>query len=246
MNAVGMASTKYVWPIGDKIRLLPGSMERIIEILNQDNIDLLVVNIANGGFPLMKRKNLASEPPNLAFTEYGSYLGLLGSFITPSAAWMRDTARVYLGNNFMHVGVIFDYLARLKHPECKILANPVALREERRPERGQNQGVSDILGVYIDEWKALINSLPDFYSRSEKESVTISRRISRLALISLRARGLYDSESFYRYREFLIQGGLLSAELIAYCPVRPLRFLKLARDSAGNRLPGPILRFLGN
>jgi glycosyltransferase involved in cell wall biosynthesis len=46
VNAVKMASSKYVWPIGDRRRLLPNSMRRVYNILSENDLDLLLLSLA--------------------------------------------------------------------------------------------------------------------------------------------------------------------------------------------------------
>lgn len=60
VNAVQMASTKYVWAFGARRILLPGMLNRICKMLNESDWDLIVLNDLDSPFMVAESKEYNS------------------------------------------------------------------------------------------------------------------------------------------------------------------------------------------
>jgi glycosyltransferase involved in cell wall biosynthesis len=213
INAVTMASTKYVWPLGDRRRLLPDSFERVYRLLLGTDLDLLLLGVDRKRFSSqVKRYGSAKE----VFSELFSNAGTLGFFVLPREAWKYEMLKKYVGSGWVHFAVIFEYLAGLKDVDVRLAEWPTIASS------GKSAWTRNFFNVWTN-WKNVVNNLSDLYSKEDKESIIRAFMTNRsiTLLVKLRAEGIYNREIYDRYEQDFLkytQFSLVVAKAIADLP----------------------------
>lgn len=233
MFLMSMPGSRYVWLMGDRIRLINGAMDSMIKILTGNEYDLVVMN-SYARFPAGMVKDL---PNTKVYSDHSKLLSDLGWWMTflGATVWNRDVAvngefAKYTGTEFVQIGVMFDYLAKktpkvLWEPRCLIYAV------------GRSQWMKDVFDVSITKWMAIVRSLPNIYTDKAKDKcikdLSVNNRyFSTLGFIMLRSLGIYDMKI---YREFRDKFRYVSnvpdkiLYMIALMPPWPLGVLDMAR-----------------
>ena len=214
VNAVKMSSSKYVWPIGDRRRLLPNSMRRVYNILSENDLDLLLLSLDTQVRSIKNKRYKSAEE---VFLDLWTNAGTLGIFILPTRAWKPEFLKNYVGTGWVHYALVFEFLASLKRVDVMFTGWPSI------SSRGKSQWSLDFFQVWTN-WKNVTKALPDVYSYHDKESVirAWSIHFSAAGLIFLRAEGVYNSTLYYAYREDFSKYtnvSLVEARMISQLPV---------------------------
>lgn len=115
-KCVRLAKGEFCWLFSDDDIFLPNSLANIKNTLN-DHVDLVIVNSEIRDKKLdrtitkkqvqinkdMKYKNLENF-----FLDCGKYLSFIGCVIIRKKSWITRNTTNYYGDNFIHVGVIFE------------------------------------------------------------------------------------------------------------------------------------------
>jgi len=215
VNAVKMASSKYVWPLGDRRRLLPNSVKRVYSILGKNDLDLLVLSVAMYYATSVHNKRYTSARD--VFLELFSNVGTLSFSISPTKAWMPEILENYIGTGWVHFAAIFEFLAGLKAIDVMFTGWPSIASS------GKSGWTRNFFQVWTN-WKKTVVALPDVYSKHDKELVikafTIDRSIS--ILLDLRSEGVYDVNVYNEYREEFLKYTripLAGAKAVSQLPV---------------------------
>lgn len=192
IGAVLSARTDYVWPIGDKLVLLPGALEYVMSVLVHLHPDAVVVN-APGGIVLTVGKEYST--PQSCLNEVGWWTTLCGATVLPRQAWIdvlhvRPPAR-----DFPQVVALFSYLASL--PVSRVLFSGRVLIQGggiAAENHLVSYSLDHALEIWGRNWYDAIMSLPALYSTKDK--LQVIRSFSKhngifglMGLMRLRARG---------------------------------------------------------
>lgn len=230
INAVKMASSKYVWPIGDRQRLLPNSVKRVYNILSKNDLDLLILSAAKYLTSVQNKRYTSARD---VFLELWSNVGTLGFFILPTKEWRSEILENYVGTGWIHFAVIFEFLASLKTVNVMFTGWPSIT------SCGKSHWTLNFFQVWTN-WKNVINALPDVYSNHDKESIirAWSTHFSILggqkSLLYLRSKGVYNANVYNAYcKDFLKYTNipLVGAKIVSQLPVlfaKPYPILQLA------------------
>lgn len=190
-GAVLSSHTRYVWPIGDKLALMPGALEFVVAELARLHPDAVVVNYYPGrGVSTVEKVYSA---PQLCLTELGWHTDLLGSTVLPRQAWVDVLHVQPLSRNFPQVVALFSYLASLRAP--RVLAVGRALVQGGKGvDPGTHAWDDRVLRTWGRNWYDAVMSLPSIYSTNDKLKMirSHSERAGPLdlkGLMRLRARG---------------------------------------------------------
>ena len=240
IDAALMASSKYVWVIGARRIILPGMLNKIYEILEKSDWDILVLNDLNPTFRVPKTQIYTSA--KRVFLELSRNLTGLGFEILPAEAWRSGLLAKYAGTDWTILGLSLEYIAYKKTLNAFFLSDPVAT------DSGQSKWIPRCFKVWVD-LKKVVRSLPEVYSAAEKERVigylanvvfvskfNIMTMRRSLSLVSLRSEGAYNSEVFDNLREDLTKYAGYSPTLayaIAKLPILPVKFYFRVYDAMG-------------
>jgi len=224
VNAVKMASSKYVWPIGDRRWLLPNSVKRIYNILSKNDLDLLLLSLAT---QVRSVKNKRYKSAKEVFSNLWANAGTVGIFILPLKPWRPEILKNYVGTGWVHFAVIFEFLASLQTVDAMYTAWP-SVASSGNPRWGRN------FFQLWTSWKKVIKTLPDVYPNHDKESVirAWSMHFSMANLIYLRAERVYNATVYDAYRE----------NFLKYTNIRPVEAKIISQLPVLFAKPYPILQ----
>jgi len=241
VNAIGMASSKYVWPLADRFKLMPDAVTKIHKLLSQNELDLLILRVQRGSRTLNQANADQTRSYKTArgiFINDGHNLTLLGSHILPIKAWMSRVKSDYVGPGFVHFNVLFDYLASLKSVKA-MRAEWSSIYGIKSVRSCWRENAGSVFRTWLVDWVEAVNALPRVYSNSDKEFVVKSGNhyvFSTVQLFDLRSEHLYSLKVYNEHREALLKytnTSSVNARLISMLPVPAINFLKKVRSHFG-------------
>jgi abequosyltransferase len=199
-KAVSYARGQYCWLMTDDDLVVPGAIDRILAILDED-VDLLLVNAAvdNKDFSkvLQQRKFQIDEDRRYGsmeneafFRDAADLLTFIGCVVIRRVLWLQRDRQSYYGSLFVHVGVIFQAPIDSIH----VIADPLV-----RIRYGNAMWTSRGFEIWMFKWPQLIWSF-DRFPESARQAITERepyRSIKRL--IWSRAIGSYSMTEYKRY-----------------------------------------------
>lgn len=226
VDAVRMATTKYVWAFGSRRVLLPGVLEKIYNSLFESNWDLMVLNDLYSlnlyEAPKSKEYNSAQK----VFRELSRNLTGLGFQILPLEAWKQDIVEKYDDTEWTVYGVALEFIAIKEKPRVYFISEPSAT------DSGQSHWSPRCFQIWSN-WKKVMTMLPSVYSESDKEFI-IKNSVNyffgpKFNLTDLRSKRIYNVALYNKYKaDFIRYGGVSTrtAYLIAKSPVSMLKMYK--------------------
>jgi glycosyltransferase involved in cell wall biosynthesis len=231
VKAATMASSKYVWSLGDRRRLLPNSFDRIYRTLSENDLSLLMLNNKStpGLNQVMTVRDKRYSSARKVFLELFFCAGTIGLQILPLEAWRSEVLEKYLNEEFRDwilYPAIYEFLASLKSVNAMFLALPTV----DSTNRWGCQWGSRHFQVWTT-WKNTINALPKVYSDDDKEFVIRYNAklayLSSTTLLLLRSKGVYNESVFNMFREDFLKYTNTSLSLARTISMLPIPFLKL-------------------
>lgn len=182
----------YVWPIGDKMVLLPGALEYVMSVLVHLHPDAVIVNSLNGVVSTAEKTYSAPLP---CLVEIGRFTTLLGATILPRQAWIDVLHVQPLSRDFPQVVAFFSYLASLSAPQV-LFSGRVLIQVGKSAIENHATGywADRPLETWGRNYYDAVMSLPALYPANDKLQVvrSISEHIGFLSLVGLmllRAQG---------------------------------------------------------
>src|SRR5450756_1892267 len=162
----------YVWPIGDKLVLLPGALEFVVAELVRLHPDAVVVNSPIQGVSTVEKVYSA---PQLCLTELGWYITLCGATVLPRQAWIDVLHVQPPSRDFPQVVALFCYLASLSAPQVLFSGRVLIQSGKRAIETHQvSYSLAHPLEIWGRNWYDAIMNLPALYSVDDKLHVVRS------------------------------------------------------------------------
>jgi len=182
----------YVWPIGDKLVLLPGALEYVVSELVRLHPDAVVVNSPIQGVSTVEKVYSA---PQLCLTELGWYITLCGATVLPRQAWIDVLHVQPLSRDFSQVTACFSYLASLGAPRVLFSGRVLIQVGKSASEYHVESSWAD---RRIETWGRnlydTVMSLPAPYSANDKLQMVRSfsehtEFLSLVGLVKMRVQG---------------------------------------------------------
>lgn len=238
--------SRYVWVIGDKIRIAGGAMDIIIKDLESGMYDLLIVNSAGSCKRISSDKNRPEvySEPNTLLSDLGWWTSLMGSTIWDLRIFKEGRFEKYAGTQFLHFGVIFDYISDRKfmaYCEMKPLIYSVKL-----PVGWIGGWLSNPFEIFAVKWSNVVNLLPSIYTEEAKKKCikdlpTKNGLFSWWGLLWLRQQGHFSYLEYKKYKSYFPQTSNLPVSIILLISILPrplatifvniLKLLKLTADN---------------
>jgi len=192
IGAVLSSRAHYVWPIGDKLVLLPGALEFVVGELVRLHPDAVVVNFPGRVVSTVEK---VYSTPQLCLTELGWHATLLGATVLPQKAWVQALHVEPPSGDFPQVVALFSYLASLPAP--RVLAAGRVLVQAGKSTGdvgGTHYWNGRVLRTWGRNWYDAIMNLPALYSVDDKLQVIRSHSehtgiLGLVGLMRLRAQG---------------------------------------------------------
>lgn len=159
----------YVWPIGDKLVLLPEALEYVVGELIHRHPDAMIVNSLS---EVTSTAEKVYSSPQSCLTELGWHTTHLGATIMPRQAFVDALNVQPLNRVFPHVVALFSYLTSLSVPQ--VLFSPRVLIQWGKSvtERHVVNSYADrTLAVWGRNWYDAVMSLPACFSTNDKLQV---------------------------------------------------------------------------
>jgi len=203
-RAVQLAHGDYCWLFSDDDVLRPGSIDRVLRLLNGD-LSLIVVNAEHRDFnmsevlyPRLLRLDSDQRygPGDLdrLFKDAKSALLVISCIIIKRAVWLERSRQPYYGSMFIHVGVIFQTPLPT---EALVISEPlVSLR--RGNTHSPALAPTAAFEVWAVKWPAVVSSLAvrDATKNSVRDIASLG---STIGLLKWRAAGLYSMTDYQRF-----------------------------------------------
>ena len=191
-GAVLSSRAHYVWPIGDKMVLLPGALEFVVAELVRLHPDAVVVNSPGRVVSIVEKVYSA---PQVCFTELGWHTTLLGATVFPRQAFVDVLYVQPLSKGFSYLVALYSYLASLSAPQVLVSGRVLI-------QVGKSVSETHVASYWADrsletwgrDWYDAVMSLPALYSTDDKLQVITSHSehtsiFGFVGLIMLRAQG---------------------------------------------------------
>lgn len=201
-KAVGYARGRHVWLMTDDDLLIPGAVDRVRDLLAQEDPDLLVVDaeILDVGLEqLLQARRFGFSglriygrgDADALLADAGDPLSFIGGTIIRRSLWQARERQAYYGTLFVHVGVIFQALV----DKALLLGEPLIQIRFGNAMWGPRG-----FEIWMFKWPDLIWSFAGF-SDAAKQKV-IAREPWRIPrkMLGFRANGSYGMAE---YRQFL-------------------------------------------
>jgi len=191
-GAVLSSRAHYVWPIGDKLVLLPGALGYVVSVLTNLGPDAVVVNSPSR---IVSSVEKVYSTPQACLTELGWHVTLCGATVLARQAFIDVLHVQPLSRDFPQVVALFSYLASLSAPQV-LFSGRVLIQGGKSAI--ENHVVTSWAGLALrtwgHNWYDAIMSLPALYSTDDKLQVIRSHSehtgvLSLVALMQLRAQG---------------------------------------------------------
>jgi len=165
-GAVLSARAHYVWPINDKLVLLPGALEYVMSVLVHRHPDAIIVNAPSGIVSTVEKEY---STPQSCLTELGWWTSVTGATVLPRQAFVDALHIQPLSRDHSHVVALFSYLASLRAPRVLFSGRVLIQAGMSATENHVWSSYADrILEVWGRNWYDAVMSLPAFYSTNDK------------------------------------------------------------------------------
>lgn len=220
--AVERASGRYCWLMSDDDSLVPGTMARVLDAIDQGH-SLVVVNsqvrnrdlrivLQDRRLPIVESRVYPPQEHEQLFIDLANYLSFIGCVVIHRDIWLNRCRDEYLGSYFIHVGVIFQ---KQLPNSALIISEPLVL-----VRHGNASWTSRAFEIWMFKWPSLIWSFPNI-SEKAKAKVFLRHPWKKIKkLLSNRAKGAYSIREY----EFFLRPRInnpwrsFAAKLVALTP----------------------------
>jgi abequosyltransferase len=225
------STAKYAWLLGDKHKIAEGSIERIWDLVEQEEYDLIVTNHD------LRVKGISTQVytnPEQLLANLGWHMTDITSLIFSKKIIENIPFERFSGTSFMHTGGIFEALSGRP---CRVLWLNENLFEPYLSTI-QSGWLSEMFEVWMASWPTVILSLPPcqytFESkirclRTHNDSTFFTRKLIK----HYRRRGLYNYQIYRRYKHSTPLCSSISMRYYFIMSITPrlvLRFPLLVRN----------------
>lgn len=225
-----LATSKYVWLLGDSSRIYPQQLDTVMELLEKGDLSALIMNAD------MRVKDVPSkiftDPINL-LEELGWHMGLISSSIVAKEMSAPEITWRYMETTFIHMGSIFEYLCL--NPASKVYWINQDGTTPTKLNRSSTSWHSRAFDIYGKGWMAFIFMLPSQIPIDSKLKCIKDHSIKQglfetKNLLALKSQGLLYYRQIRQYKSyfpFLTNSSLFKIFLICITPyVVSKRFYK--------------------
>lgn len=203
-TALKLAKTPYCWVIGDGNRLQAQNFPAIVKTLSEQMPDIYIVDEVH--------RALSSFPPKV-YTDASDLLHDLGWHMTLLSSTIFSQKIIQMGNfekyrntHFLHLGVVFDSLARLD--KFTAVWSGLDLIHGSMLPKGNSWNPGRVMEIFGGAWTELILSLPDNLSMEAKRYCIAfhgkkTRLFGKRHLKKQRAAGGLDYSIYKKYEKYI-------------------------------------------
>ncbi len=192
--ALRKSPARYVWLLGDTYEIEPEALRRVMAVIEGEGVfDAIVVDVAGR----------AASIPERVYTDRDALLVDLGWHMTCMSALILGRELIFDGafkryrnTSFIHVGIIFDHIAR-HVPAVLWLNGPGVHALQVTGQVKVSVWEKRTFDVWIDNWTGFVLSLPAIYALPAKLTCILrhgerSDLFALPKLVKLRGAGVLD------------------------------------------------------
>jgi len=203
-NALKLSKAEYTWMVGDTYEIPKKSLEQVLRILPEgdERFDFIVTNLVG------RTKDIDEKvytDKNAALADLGWTIGCIASTIFHKNVIEVGEFTKYVGTEFSHVGVVFEYI---KDRDFKMLWAPdVTVVTLKTPNIKVDFGPI-FFSIIFEMWPSFIARLPDGYDASSKAIAlkALPQKSNFLGwryFLSLRSQGVLNAETYALHKDAL-------------------------------------------
>jgi len=201
-NALRMPVSEYTWVIGDGYEIPKESLDYALRIINEGNTccDLIVGNLVGRITDIDERVYTDKDD---VLEDLGWMIACLGCTIFHKNVIHHGEFDKYRMTEFVHVGVIFDYITK---PDFVLFWAPkLTVVTLKSPVRKTGWGIYYFSNIF-EKWPKFVAGLPQSYRDSSKD---IARRklqqksnlLGWRYLLNIRSQGVLNKETYNIYKD---------------------------------------------
>ena len=199
--SIEKSNGEYCWLFSDDDLLKPNALSTVLKNLDEQNFSAIIANSELCDFKIKniykyksinfsedKIYNTTFNDQDRLFIEMGSYLSFIGCLIINKELWLSRNKEIYIGTEFIHVGVLFqDFLPN----NTLFIHNPlISIR------LGNAQWSNRAFDIWLINWPKLIWSFDNF-SNYSKNIIVKKLPLSQYSkLVYYRVLGVFNFEKF--------------------------------------------------
>jgi glycosyltransferase involved in cell wall biosynthesis len=204
ISAISLAQTRYVWLFGDDDLPAPGSIDRVLGILEERDWGLLVLNASSHDSDfssVVEEKRIriqndvvyAPGEHEVLLRDTASYTTFLGGLVFEKTMWDSEDPTEYLDTDYAHVSILYrSVVGRF----AKLVADP-----QLRIRLAKATWTSRYFEVELVNWPKTVWGLPsNLYSNASKASICEKNPTASLPrLLATRAYGYYGFDQYCKF-----------------------------------------------
>jgi len=191
-GAVLSARAHYVWPINDKLVLLPGALEYVMSVLVHRHPDAIIVNAPSGIVSTVEKEY---STPQSCLTELGWWTSVTGATVLPRQAFVDALHIQPLSRDHSHVVALFSYLASVRAPRVLFSGRVLIQPWKSAIANHMASSISPVRRLEVSgrNWYDAVMNLPVLYSTNDKLQMLRSHSMLTFGnLMRLRAEGQFS------------------------------------------------------
>lgn len=225
--------TDYVWLLGDTYQIPEGAIEYFLnELIEKDkNYDAVVFNLDEYTQHIKDREY---SDANEVFENFCTLMTCISCLVFSKKLIQNGDFKRYKNTNFIHTGVIFEYLAKNKFHLFWIQSYSISGFKCHKAKKHVWAQTNHVFDIACHRWSAFVFSLPASYPLSTKYKVisdfgTISGILTIRNLIHLRRINLLNLLTYLKYKDDFKLTIKLPQYLIILVAIAPKFLLPIIR-----------------
>jgi len=227
LNTIGLPEEDYIWYLGDSNIIKPNGIERILDVIKNDEYDFVCVNVESRLLDLSDRLIIEG---NELLVDLGWHLTMT-SVTVYSKSIQSKLSELDLNKckNFPQTALIFEKFAQ---ENCRLfwINDRIIYGNKNKRSYWSNA----VFEVFLKDWDSFILKLPDFYLKENKK-YTIRKHSEKSSLFTLKKFLNYRSKGFFsfavlkKYYKYIRFNSDVNIVLLIFISISPKRFLSILK-----------------
>lgn len=181
--------SKYVWVMGDSAFLHEDAIGCVLDVIRKDSPCAIICNCFDRVSYVESGRYIDHSK---LFQEIGWHTTFIGSAVWSKDLIKGDNFKKYAGTNFIHFGVLWEYLANSRDAVYWESRSLIKRHHKLKKSGWSNNAIP----IWCRFWTELVLSLPDYYSDSLKRGVILSHGVKSKIFFLKAAIVFRANESF--------------------------------------------------
>ena len=195
----------YVLLLGDTYKINKKSFEALLKILKKKKYDFVILNHA----AISNFENIEFSDNHELIENLSSTITCMSTLIFHKSIFVKDIYKKYINTNFIHVGILFDYIYKNKFLAYYLGNHSIERNfDDIELETKINWSYKDdVFNISVRNWQNFIKMLPSGYNLEFKKIIFLNfykdlKIFSFKRLIYLRSKGILNPKFMITYRPY--------------------------------------------